>query len=53
MDRTSIADGPRIAVRPDVKARLDALKVHPREATDDVIRRVLDVYERTQEPRQG
>ena len=40
MERTTIA------LSPAVKAALDALKVHPRETYDDVLRRILKVEER-------
>jgi predicted transcriptional regulator len=35
-----------IQLRPETKARLDAVKVHPRESYDDALNRLLDaVYD--------
>jgi len=34
-----------IAITPETKAALDALKVHPRETYDDVLRRLLTIVE--------
>jgi len=34
-----------IQISSEIKAKLDKLKVHPREPYEDVIRRLLDFYE--------
>jgi len=36
-----------IKVSAEVKRKLDSLKVHPRETYEDVIRRLIDSYERS------
>ena len=36
-----------IKVSAEVKRKLDSLKVHPRETYEDVIRRLIEFYERS------
>lgn len=38
-----------IKVSEEVKRRLDEVKVHPRETYDDVIRRLVEFYEKCRE----
>lgn len=35
-----------IKIRPETKARIEALKVYPRETIDDVIQRLIDERQR-------
>lgn len=42
---------PHVAVKEATKARLDALKVHPREPYDDVITRILDALQEKTAPK--
>lgn len=37
-----------IALNSETKKRLEFIKVHPRETFDDVIKRLLDFYEKNQ-----